>query len=319
MEEVVNQYQLLEPFQNENAGFSKWTYAKKNEKEYFLKEFLNPIYPMGDSISAQLQEQRVKECEEYEKEKVNLYKTINEISDGNLVRISEFFRYDSHYYISTEKVISENISFEELQKISFDDRLLLCKALAHAMRELHKAGIVHADIKDSNVLLKKTTGNKIIGKIIDFDCSFFESNPPRFEDELGGDQVYLAPEACQFMCGEDVQLTCKIDVFALGLLFHQYLTGKLPEFEKEEYDYAFDAVLDDQILGISAELPAELQTLIGGMLEKDMEKRLSMDAVYEAFEKMEQGSDPETENSKEPENTAPKKADGEWFFSAGDL
>ena len=31
----MNQYELLEPFQNKNAGFSRWTYAKKNNKDYF--------------------------------------------------------------------------------------------------------------------------------------------------------------------------------------------------------------------------------------------------------------------------------------------
>ena len=46
MEDVMNEYELLAPFQNKNAGFSRWTYAVKDKKAYFLKEFLNPVYPM---------------------------------------------------------------------------------------------------------------------------------------------------------------------------------------------------------------------------------------------------------------------------------
>lgn len=77
-----------------------------------------------------------------------------------------------------------------------------------------------------------------------------DNDPPKYEDELGGDQVYLAPEACKFMCGEPVELTCKIDVFSLGIIFHQILAGVLPWFDSEQYDYVFEAVLDSQAQGI---------------------------------------------------------------------
>ena len=306
------------------------TYAVKRNQAYFLKEFLNPVYPSGNCVSLELREQKIKECEEYQNEKTRLYQMINNVSDGNLVRISEFFRYDSHYYIATERVVSPKMSFQKMQEIPFMDRMLLCKTIAHAVKQLHSAHIVHADIKEANILLKKTATYKYVGKIIDFDCSFFEDNPPQFEEELGGDQIYLAPEACQFICGENVKLTCKIDVFALGLLFHQYLTGKMPDFDHNEYDYAFDAVLDDQELGISTGLLPELQTMIKGMLEKEPEKRLSMDAVYKVFESLDPNSEKiktteaaepaEAVESAEPvEPVKDKKKDGKWFFQAGDL
>lgn len=94
---------------------------------------------------------------------------INNVSDGNLVRISEFFRYDSHYYIATERVVSPKMSFQKMQEIPFMDRMLLCKTIAHAVKQLHSAHIVHADIKEANILLKKTATYKYVGKIIDFE------------------------------------------------------------------------------------------------------------------------------------------------------
>ena len=44
MSEMINQYELLEPFQNKNAGFSRWTYAKKNNKDYLLNRFTLCIF-----------------------------------------------------------------------------------------------------------------------------------------------------------------------------------------------------------------------------------------------------------------------------------
>ena len=58
----------------------------------------------------------------------------------------------------------------------------------------------------------------------------------------------------------------------MGKLFHQYLTGKLPEFDTKEYDYAFEAVLDDQKLQVSPDLPDKIQSMLNGMMEGDPEK-----------------------------------------------
>lgn len=282
MVDVINNYELLVPFQNQNAGFSRWTKAKKNGKTYFIKEFMDPKYPDQVSLKESLRKSRIKECEDFEDKKRNLYTTVNSASDGNLVGAEEFFRGDSHYYLATEWVNNCGLSFADIAKKDLKDKLLLCRTAAHSLQALHSAGITHSDIKDTNVIVHETAGKKLVAKIIDFDSSFFENNPPDNEDELGGDQVYLSPEACLFFCGEDVNLTHKMDVFALGLLFHQYLTGELPYFDRNEYDYAHEAVLDDVVLKAdSADIKLPIREIIDKMLLKDAEKRISSAEVYE--------------------------------------
>ena len=288
MGESMNHYELLEPFQNKNAGFSKWTFAVRRDKKYFLKEFLDPVYPTEESLSAKLRQLRIDDCEEFETKRKKLYEAINAASDGNLVRIFEFFRYDNHYYIATERIIGQTIPLQLVTNVPFEKRIFLCKSIAHSIRGLHREHIVHADIKDNNIMIKQTKTGRLVGKVIDFDAGFFEWDPPTYEDDLGGDQVYLAPEACQFICGDPVKLTTKIDVFSLGLLFHQYLTGELPAFDLEEYDYAFDAVLDGQTLGISQTLPYAVQKVLQGMLVQEPEERLSMEEVYAVFDAMDE-------------------------------
>jgi serine/threonine protein kinase len=146
---------------------------------------------------------------------------------------------------------------------------------------LHKNHIVHADIKKQNILVKKTKKNSLTAKIVDFDCSFVEKLPPETEDELKGDQVYFSPEACLFLCGEETRLTSKLDVFALGILFHQYLTGELPGFDSSEYDYLHEAVLDDQPARISPQIMEPFRTMIARMLLVDPDQRCSMEEVWE--------------------------------------
>lgn len=320
MSDTMNRYELLAPFQNKDAGFSRWTYANRKGKVYFLKEFLDPVYPTNESISLNTRKRMILDCEEFEKKQKRLYQAVNDSSAGNKVRIFEFFRYDNHYYIATDRIVATKIPLQAMSAVPYENRILLCKTIAYEMMKLHQVHVVHADIKNTNVIIKQTTGGKLVGKIIDFDASFFEDDPPKYEDDLGGDQVYLAPEACQFICGDYVELTCKIDVFALGLLFHQYLTGKLPEFDTSEYDYAFEAVLDGQQLGIDAELPLQLQLMIKGMLECNPEKRLSMEKVYAIFERMDLDTGKAEEiNISQDIQTNNLIDNGSWFHQAGDL
>ncbi len=283
MAEVINGYILMAPLANNNAGFSCWTYALRDGKEYFLKEFMNPAYPVDTAISEEQRGKILRICEGYEERMKRFYGEINRVSDGNLLRIKEFFRCDSRYYITTERVIGKKLTPKSLQNYTFETRLLLCKTVAHAVMKLHEAHIVHSDIKWDNVIIKETTGGNLTGKVIDIDDGFFESDPPHEGEELRGDQVYLAPESCLFMCGEPSKLSCKLDVFALGILFHQYLTGELPEFDVENEEYIFNALLNEAPVTVSAKIPEKYRKILSRMLDVDPDRRISSAEVFAAL------------------------------------
>lgn len=48
---MLNGYILKGELQNANSGFSKWGFAVKNGKEYFIKELISPVFPMDRSIT----------------------------------------------------------------------------------------------------------------------------------------------------------------------------------------------------------------------------------------------------------------------------
>ena len=93
---VINGYELEADLQNANSGFSKWGFATKYGKEFFIKELITPVYPVDRSImSDELFEKRRSGCAEYEERFRKYYSVINDASCGNLVRITEFFRSGS--------------------------------------------------------------------------------------------------------------------------------------------------------------------------------------------------------------------------------
>ena len=127
------------------------------------------------------------------------------------------------------------------------------------------------------MIFRKLNSGKITGKIIDFDNCFWEKQPPAPDEEIGGDQVYMAPETYVMMAEEEGRLDQKIDVFALGIVLHQIFTGEVPGFDRSKYDYAFEALLDGASLGYSKNgIPEDWRNLIMAMTRKDAKERISL-------------------------------------------
>ncbi len=276
----IGNYTLVGELKNDNSGYAKWGFATKDKKTYFIKEFLSPVYPLDDSpISNELKNSRRKICNEFVHQKENLYSELKLCDTGNIIIINDFFRFGSKYYIVTDQVEHDNVDAKYVAD-NFDDsqKMILFKVLLHNFAILHEHGIVHGDIKPTNILIKKTKYS-YTAKIIDFDSSFFEKSPPSY-DELQGDMVYFSPEAFLLVSTENYLITNKTDVFSLGLLMHEYYTGTLPYFDNEKYTYPFEAVLDDQLLEVSHEIPYLVRKYMESMLSKHPSKRPKMIDVF---------------------------------------
>lgn len=272
--ERLGTYELAGSLTNQNAGYSVWGFGKKNGTDYFIKQFVAQKYPANDTVSSpERLQKKIKECQRFEQQKIAVYQMLNENSDGNAVRVEEFFRIESKYYISMRKIEALPWDVAAVASLPSDEIRRLCAIIAHGIASLHKGRIVHADLKHDNILFMKTASGYTTAKIIDFDSSFLETDPPLAGDEIVGDLVYFSPEACRSIWGEEMELTCKMDVFALGVLFHQYFTGDLPYFNTEESSYPGEAVAKGEQLAVSEALPNELQELLTRMLNPDPMKR----------------------------------------------
>lgn len=279
----IGSYTLIGELRNDNSGYAKWGFAQKDKVTYFIKEFLSPVYPLDDSpISEDLKKSRRSICNDFVQQKELFYSELKLCDTGNIITVKDFFRYGSKYYIVTDKVEHDGITPEYVAQ-NFDDsqKMILFKVLLHNFAYLHEHGIVHGDIKPTNILIKKTKYS-YTAKIIDFDSSFFVTSPPSYDD-FQGDLVYFSPEAFMLISTENYIITNKIDVFSLGLLMHEYYTGKLPYFDKDKYNYPFEAVLDDQLLEVSLDIPYVVRKHIEAMLSKHPSNRPKLIDVFNSL------------------------------------
>jgi serine/threonine protein kinase len=280
---IIDEYVLTRPWDNPGAGTSVWAFAKKNGKEYFIKEFPAPTFPIANDLSPQLIEKKEERCFRFYVQKKSLYDEIAKCGDTNFIGMQELFLYSSKYYLVTEKVTESRVTMEQLAKLPEKHMLQLLLAIANSLNHLHQRHIIHGDIKPSNVLLQTNGRGGYTPKIIDFDAGYLEGQQPT-ADLIVFDPAYVAPETLQYVSGDDVRLTTKIDVFAAGILFHQYMTGKAPIFETDESANAFDNETESLLPKLSDKLSSEMKSLIWSMLIADPEIRISMSQVVERLD-----------------------------------
>ncbi|MBE6961613.1 MAG: hypothetical protein E7445_04070 [Ruminococcaceae bacterium] len=278
---MLGRYERTTALSNKDAGSCRWCFAIRGGQEYFIKEFLEPKYPENDTTSSpEKRAKKIKKCEAFEQSKTRIYRAINEHSDGNAVRVVDFFRVGAKYYMVMPKINPVKMSVEEIARLPEHVKRRICTVIAHSVAQLHKSKFVHADIKHTNIMLVHSRTSKLTAKLIDYDAGFFEYDPPTHPEEIPGDQVYFSPEAWTAILGEEAQLTCKLDIFALGILFHQYLTGKLPGYDEEKFSCAGEAVAAGEKLNISWDMPADIHRVISQMLAANPCERPSAQEVF---------------------------------------
>ena len=120
-------------------------------------------------------------------------------------------------------------------KLTIEERLKLFLLVCDAIQHAHQKGIIHRDIKPSNIQVS-IQGEQVVPKVIDFGVAKAISQPlteRTLVTELGqfvGTPEYMSPEQAE-MTGEDIDT--RSDIYSLGVLLYELLTGVLP-FEAEE-------------------------------------------------------------------------------------
>jgi len=283
--EMIGEYLLTAPLTTKNSGFSKWGFCTKGGTEYFIKEFLSPVYPDDTvNIAPAIKNRRCKECNEWFAKKQAIYNKICEAVNGNIIAPFRFFKHGSHFYIVTDKVPQCSLDFKGVKHLPPEQKHILMKVITACFSSLASKGIVHADMKPENILFKNTLPYQYTAKIIDFDSCYLASAPP-FGDDVQGTPEYMAPESFLVLAENRVELTPKVDVFALGIIFHEMLCGEKPKYTGDA-SYIYEAVLKNYEIKLNSDILPAYRNIIANMLKKDAADRWSAAKVFNHLSQM---------------------------------
>ena len=270
--------------QGKNSPNGKYYMAESGGKKYFLKQFSEPKFPREGS-SHELYAREKRKCDEWLSAKRELIRALNELGDGtgNIVSPRDVFRDGSIFYQVTYWVDVQTKSLEQIKEYSFDEKIMLLKTYSAALKKVHSKKIIHGDLKPDNILIGASAKGLPAAKLIDFDDSYFSGQAFPPENTVVTD-AYQSPELAAYKFGHleyREKLTCASDVFASGIIFHQFWCGDMPEYPgKQDGKFVYEAVAAGQKCMLHESIPDWLQNLIQAMLSPLPEDRPTMEEVH---------------------------------------
>ena len=192
----------------------------------------------------------------------------SKLSHANIVSLYDIGEAGGRDFIVMEYVDGRSLG----DMIANDDLTLtqtvdlasqICRALAAA----HSNEVIHRDVKSDNILV--TTDGKV--KVLDFGLAKIEGQSRLTDDgSTVGTVAYMSPEQLR---GEQVDQ--RSDLFSLGVLLYEMVTGRKP-FQGEHRAAVSYSILNEEpepLVRFKADVPDELQRIIGKLLRKDKDTR----------------------------------------------
>jgi len=187
----------------------------------------------------------------------------------NIIHVYDYIAERGALFIVMEYV--EGIDLYDLLETSgrlpFDVAAVIAMQVARALDYVHYRGIVHRDIKPANVMLSRQGGVKLMDFGIARDRNFGDLT----EAGMGiGTPAYMSPEQ---ILGD--KLDARSDIFSLGIVMFQMVTGGKPFIEDEQKSVMHKIRLErhERIRQLNPEIPRELERIIDKCLAKQPRDR----------------------------------------------
>jgi len=199
----------------------------------------------------------------------NEIKITRRITHKNVCRMYHLGREEDTYYITMEFIRGENLKkmIRMSKEMSLEATLNIAQQVCHGLIEAHRLGIIHRDLKPQNIMIDEEGDVRIM----DFGiASSMETKGATLPGMMMGTPEYMSPEQI-----DGSQIDARSDIYSLGIIIYEMLTGKTPFSGETPWSVAFkhknDLPHDPREL--NPRIPESMSRVILKCLEKQKERR----------------------------------------------
>jgi serine/threonine protein kinase len=238
-------------------------------------------------------------------------KAVNQIGHEHIVDIADFGNTpEGEFYFVMEYLQGESLSDRLRRETRIPDAraLSIGAQIADALNASHAQGIIHRDLKPENIFLCNRGASRDFVKVLDFGLAKLTQGELKVTHKtrtgsVMGTPYYMSPEQCE----GKIEIDHRADVYSLGVLIFEMLTGKVP-FGGEGYGEIIVkhvTMPPPSVRSVVPELPEYLDFILYRVLAKDRDQRFqTMIELREAL------LDPEGYSTSGPEIGIPEDLSG---------
>jgi len=192
------------------------------------------------------------------------------LSHPSIVTIFDAGEQEGLPWIAFEYIDGDQLEarLKQPEQMQFETILSIALDITSALHHAHECGIIHRDIKPANILIDKRTH---IAKLADFGVVKAPWIALTQDGSAVGSPGYMSPEQL-----DGTGANSRSDLFSLGIVLYQMLTGKHP-FLRYSIPATIFATLHsnyEPIEKLRPDTPEYLQEIVTGLLENDQKKRI---------------------------------------------
>ena len=193
----------------------------------------------------------------------------HQVTHKNVIRIYDLGESDGVKFITMEFIAGQDLRalIQEKKKLSPHEAVEIIQQICRGLEAAHSVGVIHRDLKPQNVI-RDDSGRVLV---MDFGLARTIESPGMTQSgALIGTMEYMSPEQA---LGKE--LDERSDIFAMGLIFYELLTGEMP-FQAESGIASLLKRTQERATSVSerdAAIPAALSGIVSKCLERDLNLR----------------------------------------------
>lgn len=217
--------------------------------------------------------------------------TLGRLRHPGIAQIYEAGVHEGRPYFAMEYIDGPNVTdFARKHGFGTRQKLQLIAQIASAVQHAHQHGVIHRDLKPANILVTQTDADdkpRAQPKILDFGVAKVTESDiaaTTMQTDIGqliGTLAYMSPEQAS---GDPANVDTRSDVYALGVIAFELLTGKLPlNIGGRLIHEAVRIIREEEPTRLSLAdrtLRGDVETIIATSLEKDPSRRYDSPAAF---------------------------------------
>lgn len=195
------------------------------------------------------------------------------IDHPNICKVYEVGEVQGKAYIAMQLVEGQRLD-RAAPTLSQAEKVRILQEVATAIHEAHRQGVVHRDLKPTNIAIERTEGGRWFPVVMDFGLAYDASHGHglTLSGALLGTPAYMAPEQAR---GDLANIDRRSDVYSLGATLYELLVGTTP-FTASTLAGTLDKVLNEEPPSLHSRMPQidrDLEIIVLKCLSKEPHQR----------------------------------------------